>query len=399
MKINLVYNSFPTPSETFLFNLATGLAGRGHEVRMIVASDSKNQRHYRTRMSEWSGKTIISPMASRSRVLYFLIVNLFQFVNFILLERRLLKNSFKILVKDFINAHTIYYANPDIIYISYSGLAINYINILKVNGKKAKIFVGARGSSEIVKTVTEPDRVNLLSKLWEKIDGVHCVSSDMRNRLISMGLKHSNYFINYPSIDIYRFSFNSKRKHNEFTNHWEYHILSTGRLYQEKGYIFALTAVAILIKKGYSIRYTILGEGPEREFLEFIASDLGINKYIYMPGKVNSNQVKTNLDGADLFLLPSIYEGISNAALEAMATGIPVVTTDAGGMSEVVTDGENGYITKRYDASVLADKIEQALKNTHNHDIITKKARCTIEEKFNLENQISVFENEFQKCL
>ncbi len=395
MNINLVFNTFPSPSETFLFNLAVELANRGHQVRMILMDQSDNQKHYRGRIHEWKGITVNSPGSNYPRLLLYLLLNLSSFIAFLRLTN--IKGARK-KISAFIKCSMINSGNPDVIHFAYTGLATEFIDVLDYVPAGTKIVVSARGTGEIVKPAIDKERPLLLAKLWPKVDAVHCVSSDMASRLEKLGLPAAKTFINYPSINIMKFNYKDKCGLS-IPQKGTIKIISTGRLYYQKGYTYSIPAIRQLLDKGISLEYHILGEGPDREMLRFMVADLGIENSVVFHGKVDTTEVINQLQSAHLYLLPSLYEGISNAALEAMAVGVPVITTDAGGMSEVVKEGKSGYLVSRYGIESIVDCIEYAIKNYEEAVIMSRAARKIVEERFNLANQIDIFEKEYKRCL
>jgi colanic acid/amylovoran biosynthesis glycosyltransferase len=301
-------------------------------------------------------------------------------------------------ISAFVKYSLINSGSPDIIHFAYTGLATEFIDVLNYTPAFTKIIISARGTGEIVKPAIDKLRPLLLASLWPKVDAVHCVSADMVERLEKLGLSPSRAFVNHPSIDIEKFS---------YVNRGEYliapelpvKILSTGRLHYSKGYVYSLPAIKALLEKGYNLEYHILGDGPDKEMLQFITADLQLQNNVFFHGKVSSSEVISLLKEVHIYLLPSIYEGISNAALEAMSVGVPVITTDAGGMAEVVVSGESGYLISRYSIESIVDRIERTIKNYKEAVNLTRAARKVVEDRFNLTNQIDVFEKEYMRCL
>ena len=105
------------------------------------------------------------------------------------------------------------------------------------------------------------------------------------------------------------------------------------------------------------MRFEIIGDGPDRQRVLYTIHDLGLQECVRLLGKLAPDEVLHRLQQADAFLLSSLSEGISNAALEAMACGVPVVTTDCGGMREAVTDGEEGFVVPVRDAESMANAL------------------------------------------
>ncbi len=99
-----------------------------------------------------------------------------------------------------------------------------------------------------------------------------------------------------------------------------------------------------------------------------------------------------------MLLLPSVEEGIANVVLEAMAVGVPVITTDCGGMNEVVTDEINGFIVKVRNPEAVAQKISALLGKTENElSLMTSHAREKIRNEFSRQGQIEQFHSFYNK--
>lgn len=132
-------------------------------------------------------------------------------------------------------------------------------------------------------------------------------------------------------------------------------VLSTARLDPQKGLQHLIAAAADVP----DAIFVIAGTGPEREALEALAHSHGVAERVRFLG--HRQDVADLLAACDLFVLPSLYEGLPLAVLEAMAAGVPVVATDVGGTNEVVLDGETGVLVPAADAAALAQAIRALL--------------------------------------
>jgi glycosyltransferase involved in cell wall biosynthesis len=106
--------------------------------------------------------------------------------------------------------------------------------------------------------------------------------------------------------------------------------------------------------------------------------------------------VRAALAEADAFLLPSISEGLSNAALEAMAMELPVVTTNAGGMAEAVRHETDGFVVRRRDAEAMAEHLARLAGDPELRRRLGRSARQRVRERFGIETQIRVFEEVYR---
>lgn len=391
MKINLVVNSFPTPSETFLFNLVVGLESRGVDVTVIAGKKSIHNDLYTNRMKEWSGKIKYIPSYSIfdiCRYLYAITKNFSLYIQLIH-KLGLVKATTSVVAFDTFNSN-----NPDVVHFAFSGIAVQYVSIINSLNKRTKTIVSCRGSGEKLVPIVDQKRAIQLKELFQVISLAHCVSKDMQDTVTKFGLDISRSFINYPSINQIYFNYYERPTEIDVFN-----IVTSGRLSFEKGYPYALIALSKLKKLGYKFKYHILGDGPDINMIQFMINELDLVNEVFVHGKVSIEFVKSQLHLSHIFLLPSLYEGISNAALEAMATGVPIVTTQAGGMAEVVKDGFNGKLIPCYDPYALADALAWVMSNYKDAVSMSVEARKTVEERFTHERQIQTYITKYEQLL
>ncbi len=122
----------------------------------------------------------------------------------------------------------------------------------------------------------------------------------------------------------------------------EIHIVTVARLIPRKGIDLLINACVSLIQKETPLQCHIIGEGPEKERLMQLADQANVKKYIHFHGMMAKKEIAAFLPHCDIFALPSYAEGMSNAALEAMACGLALVLTDTGGSRELISG--NGLI-------------------------------------------------------
>lgn len=138
-------------------------------------------------------------------------------------------------------------------------------------------------------------------------------------------------------------------------------ILSVGRLNKQKNYPEAIKAVGFLKDKGLNVVLNILGVGEDEEKLKSLVHELGLQEHIRFTGFVK-NWVGTS-SNYDIFLLSSIYEGMSIVTVEAMGAAMPIVATDVGGVSEYGGHLHNMYVVNTPKAIDIASGIEHLLKD------------------------------------
>jgi len=136
-------------------------------------------------------------------------------------------------------------------------------------------------------------------------------------------------------------------------------FISVGRLVRRKGYEYAIRALSIL--PSASFHYFIIGDGPEEADLKNLAITLGLENSITFLGYVPDEMKFQYLAVSDIFLLPSIHEGFGICLLEAMHCGLPIVSTDNGGQTDILKNRVNALLVTGNDSDVFAVKIQELL--------------------------------------
>lgn len=160
-------------------------------------------------------------------------------------------------------------------------------------------------------------------------------------------------------------------------------VVSVGRLNRQKNQKMLIQAFAEISDEFPEYSLTIWGEGPERADLEAKIRDLGMTEKIHLPGATGNVLREIYDEGA--FVLCSDFEGIPNALMEAMALGLPCISTDCpcGGPKEIIEDGENGFLIPTNDVSALKNKLRMLLNDRPLAERMGSKA-IRIREKFDL---------------
>jgi glycosyltransferase involved in cell wall biosynthesis len=167
-------------------------------------------------------------------------------------------------------------------------------------------------------------------------------------------------------------------------------IVSIGRLVPQKGFDLLLRAFALQKDIHPKWKLTILGEGPLRSELESLCEDLGLTGRVSMPGLVTNTE--DYLDAADLFVLASHFEGFPMALCEAMASGLPVISTDCpSGPREIINDGEDGLLVPNGNLEALAAAMDRLISNEAERKRLAVGA-LRITERFGLPKIMALWE-------
>lgn len=155
---------------------------------------------------------------------------------------------------------------------------------------------------------------------------------------------------------------------------------------------------AILRKqKEMNVRLLMVGEGPELPPARKLAKELGVEKFVNFMGKQQA--VESILACGDLFVLPSAFESFGLSALEAMACGLPVIATEIGGLSEVVTPGVDGWLCTVGDVECMAERAYSVLANDETQKRMGEAARKKAVERFSPAAIVSQYEAVYERVL
>jgi glycosyltransferase involved in cell wall biosynthesis len=174
-------------------------------------------------------------------------------------------------------------------------------------------------------------------------------------------------------------------------------VLTVGRLHRQKGYDVLIRAFAQVRKEYSTLQLLIIGEGEEENSLKNLAKSLDLTDQVIFAGlRLDSDRI---FPLAELFVLPSLWEGMPNAVLEAMAAGKPVVATDVGGVPELVLHGETGLLVPPGDPDALARAILDLCADPVKAHTMGEAGRVRVHEHFRIAAMIEKTDGLYQKLL
>jgi glycosyltransferase involved in cell wall biosynthesis len=182
-------------------------------------------------------------------------------------------------------------------------------------------------------------------------------------------------------------------------------ILFIGRLIEKKGVIYLLEAVELLKKEKQAIHLLIVGKGKDEQKLKDFCHSHELSKNVTFLGWQNSHQIKDLFLCSALLVLPSVIasdgdrDGIPNVILEAMASGLPVVSTPVSGITEVIQHEYNGWLVPERDVNQLADSILALTNDEEQRNLLCNNAFHTISEKFDSKKCTVLLKNLFESKL
>ena len=161
-------------------------------------------------------------------------------------------------------------------------------------------------------------------------------------------------------------------------------IVSVGRLYARKGLFTLIESMPAVIKRFGNAKFIISGKGQSDEMRKLIAhaEKLGVKNNIIFTGYYPDKKLPKLYQAADVFAFSTFYEHHPFAVLEALATGLPVVTTTVGGIPETIESGKNGFLVEPFNPKQFADRILYLLEHPAEAEEMGAMARKTVEERF-----------------
>ncbi|MBS1627066.1 MAG: glycosyltransferase family 4 protein [Bacteroidetes bacterium] len=383
MRICIVVETFPTVSETFIINKALSLIALGHKVQVVCFKKTNEVSAIFNTHSLSKNNIAIHKINFSTNPLSII-------RNFVISPTLFFKSvsiSYETFKKKYKHNYLAWFINKikyDVIHFEFSGLGIFFLPVMdKLKGAKA---VSCRGTAENVKLLDDEERQKSLTKLFKKVDLIHCVSEKMKETVEPFCRDKNKLFVNTPAVDTSIFKPSTNKKENSI-----FTIVSVGRLSFVKGHLIGLLAIRHIAQQGFNVVWDVIGDGPELEQIQFHIRTLQIEKNVRLLGKRTHDEVNEILNSANALILTSYAEGIPNVVLEAMSKEIPVVTTNCGGVAEVIENGKDGFIVDLYAHEAMAQKIIFLMQNEILAKQIAKAARQKIIEKFSLENQAKTF--------
>jgi len=207
-------------------------------------------------------------------------------------------------------------------------------------------FIQVVGSD--IRQLSRGPRLALTSWCLRNAAGVICVSKDLEQRSRKLGAKQTHVIPTPLDVSVF-----SRRRQPDR----QQRLVTVANLIPLKGIDILIRA----LHNGPTVKLIVIGDGPERERLEKLSRELKLENYVTFTGFISQEKLAEHLQSSNIFVLPSLSEGVPRSILEAMACGMFVIATRVGGVPDVVTDGKNGLLVQPNDAKALSEAIRWAL--------------------------------------
>lgn len=248
----------------------------------------------------------------------------------------------------------------DVIYTRFLGEAALTVSLLKrlrlLDTKLVSTPANTGGTGSDIKFLASlPCRRKLVDLLDSQCDAINLIAPAMTDELCGMGFSGRNFTQIPNGVSIHA--------DPPALSHRDHRFLTVGRITRQKGFDTLIEAMSLIRDQLQPALVRIAGDGPERASLQAQARALGVDHAIQWLGEMSHDAILHELGQAWVFLLPSRYEGMSNAGLEAMERGLAMLITRCGGLDTYIRP-DMGWVVEPGDSRALAVAMSQALETT-----------------------------------
>jgi glycosyltransferase involved in cell wall biosynthesis len=226
-----------------------------------------------------------------------------------------------------------------------------------------------------------------------RADGIVAISRSIVDLLVDAGVERGKICLIHSGIDAARFTSGA----GNASGRRDPTVGTLAVLEKRKGHRFLLEAMARLKERGVQLRCLLAGAGSERKGLEEMVTRLGLEEQVNFLGFVVDTPAF--LASIDIFVLPSLREGLGVAALEAMAAGKAVVASRVGGLAEVISEGRTGLLVPPQDSQTLSNAIAELIADPERARAMGQRAATHVREHFTLERMAAANEAYYYELL
>jgi len=395
MKVTVLFDTFPALSETFLYNTVHAWQQAGVELNLLSRKRGVSIQNisFLSDVKYLPSESLAVPF--KILILFWLILRLLPAPPKISLAWRCVRKYGNGIREKFQLAYRIVpliLNQTDIMYIPFGGMAVKYSEYIRETN--TRVIFSLRGSDICVEPLRSETYHDRMKQALVFARAVHCVCHAIESKARSL-CASANLHVIHTALG--REFLHPKDFPSDAGEVLE--IVSVGRLDWKRGLEHGIVAAKDLSLRGVKFRWQIIGDGNYRLPLQWAIRDMEMEDRIVLSGPLSQKDVAQVLRRADIFFHPSVSDGISNAVLEAMSLGLPVVACDVGGMREAIPSDDYGILVPARHWKKMADGLELLAKDQTLRKKVGGAARTFAREKFSTESQTEKFMSLFDQVV
>jgi colanic acid/amylovoran biosynthesis glycosyltransferase len=291
----------------------------------------------------------------------------------------------------------VYRHDAAVVHVYFGHIALQLLPFLKACPKP--IVVSFHGA-DVGVDVTKPAFHEALREVFNCATLILGRSHSLLEGLEKLGCPPEKLRLQRTGIPLHEWSFQER----EWPQDGRWHWLQTCRLVPKKGLRTTLQAFREVRETFPLAKLTLAGDGPMRAELEALVKQWNLQEAVHFPGFLKQSELQQLASQAHLFVHPSEtpadgnQEGVPNAMLEAMASGLPVLATTHGGIPEAVTDQSSGFLVAERDAAALARAALALMQDESKYRAMAKAASREVAEKFERSRQTAILESFYSEA-
>ena len=288
--------------------------------------------------------------------------------------------------------------DAQLLHIYFGHIAVHLLPLMR---RWPKPVVVSFHGADVMVDLDKPRYRAAARKMLEAARLVLVRSESLARAVAELGCPSTKIRVHRTGIPIGAFPFQERL----WPNNKAWRLLQAGRLIEKKGFITSLRAFAVFHRTQPRATFTISGEGPMSEELQQLARELGVAESVRFTGFLPQAELRAELARAHIFLHPSEVgtdgnqEGIPNAMLEAMASGLPVFATRHGGIPEAIEDGMSGVLVAERDHPALAAALLDWTARPEALSVLARRGADAVAKKFEQSAQARALENFYAEAL
>lgn len=410
MKIAYIVGGFPVLSETFIVNQIAGMVARGADVDILVTAKRAGKASH---LPEAVVRHQLMERVLRVGAPRNVLVRLLRLLPLLLLHgwRRpgVVGRSLNV-VRHGRSAATLallytaltlvrHGVRPyDVVHAQFGAFGPLALQLMEIGVLQGKLVTSFRGYDATTYLRAHP---HVFDRLFRDGRCFLPVSAALARHITEAGCDPARIHVHHSGIQCAKFRYQEKtRGPDEITK-----VVLVGRLVEKKGLGYALQAIGKVIASGRQVCATIIGNGPLQAALQKQIDEMGIHAQVSMVGSKPHDEVLALMAQSHILMAPSVTagdgdeEGIPNTLKEAMALGLPVLSTVHAGIPELVEDGRSGFLVPERDSDALARRLMQLVDQPETWTTLGRAGRARIDAEFCIENQCDKLQRLYQSLL